>query len=135
MGLPQIIERDQGGRSIAAAAAQTCAHRDIFFQLNVGTQLRHAFGLFAAWRALLQMGFQCQCRAVNQVIVHTDAGAVRQVNLPVMIRCDVNFVAPVDALKNGFQTVVAVRATSGDVQEPVDFRGALVGVAHRKRAG
>ena len=115
VGLPELIERDQGGGRVAAAAAQARTHRDVFVKFNIRAQLRRAFGLLVVVRVLLYMGFQCERRAVNQVVAHRNAGAVREVNLPVGVRRDVNFVTPVDALKHGFQTVVAVRTASGDV--------------------
>ncbi|MDT4826842.1 hypothetical protein FQZ97_601620 [compost metagenome] len=107
---PQVIQAEQGGGRVGAAAADATAHGQALVQPDVGAQ--GAAGLL----------LQPARGADDQVAVVGDAGNVAvQADFAVLAQGEVQFVAVVEELEQRLQLVVAVGTAAEDVQEQVEL--------------
>ena len=115
----QFVQREQRGRGIAAAAAQTGGQRNFFLQMNAHP--------VADFRGLQKPGGG----AMNQIArIRRQGGvAARQFD-----RTAAAFkrqpVAKIDRLHDGFEFVKSVGPFAEDVQQQVDFGGRIFSERH-----
>ncbi|CAM2148311.1 hypothetical protein PT2222_10465 [Paraburkholderia tropica] len=110
--LPEAVQREQRGGRVGAAAAETGAHRQTLFDVDLDAFLRT--------RVLLeQLG-----RAHGEIVFgrHAfDFDGAR--DAAVVAAREMQRIAPVEQLEHGLQIVIAIRAAARDVQEEIEFRG------------
>ena len=108
--LPQVVEAEQGGGRIRAAAANAAAHGQAFVQPDIGTQ--------GTTCVLLQ-----QARGTHDqvaVMRHAVDGCM-QVYLTVAAQGKSQLIAEVEKLKQGLQLVVTVCAAAKNMQHQVEL--------------
>ena len=110
--LPKMVEAEQSGGCVGAAATDAAAHGQTFEQMNVGAQRATAFTL------------QQARRADDQVAVVVDPRQLgMQPDFAIFTRAEAEFVAMVEKLEQRLQLVVTVGAASDDMQHQIEFGG------------
>ena len=109
-GLPEMIEREQHRGRIGTAAAQSAAHRQPFFQMDVDALPTPGFGLQKTRCPQTQIRFRRHTR---------QRGGKAQFGI--LTRGKTQAVTDIDQAEKRLQQMVAIAATSGDVQEKIEL--------------
>src|SRR5690606_35688772 len=113
---PEVVETEQGGGGIGAAAAEAAPRGQALDEADIGAA--------PAARRLLEG----QGGTDDQVVLLGNSGErVEQAHGAVVPGREAKFIALIQQLEEGLQIVIAVGAASGDVQEQVELGGGRQG--------